>query len=51
MRYNFKPSLGFSLGFFNLFNAPQRRYRGISDQLSLFMMQGTTMTAAIDGRF
>jgi iron complex outermembrane recepter protein len=40
-----------SLGIFNLFNAPQIYYRGIPDQMERFLMQGTTMTVGIEGRF
>jgi hypothetical protein len=40
-----------NLGVYNLFNAPQRYYRSIPDQMSQFLMQGTTMTAGIEGRF
>ena len=35
----------------NVFNAPQRYFRGIADQLETFLVQGTTMTVGIEGRF
>jgi hypothetical protein len=35
----------------NLFNEPQRYYRGIPDQLEQFLMQGTTITGGLEGRF
>jgi TonB-dependent receptor len=40
-----------SMGVYNLFNAPQIYYRGVPDQMETFLMQGTTMTFGIEGRF
>lgn len=40
-----------SVGVYNMFNAPQKYYRGIPDQLETFLMQGTTMTFGLEGRF
>ncbi|MBI5767437.1 MAG: TonB-dependent receptor [Verrucomicrobia bacterium] len=40
-----------SMGVYNLFNAPQIYYRSIPDQLETFLMQGTTMTFGLEGRF
>lgn len=51
MRYHLRPNLTLTLGVQNLFNEPQIYYRGIPDQMQQFLMQGTTMTAGIEGRF
>lgn len=51
MRYQVHPRLTVNLGVSNLFNEPQIYYRGIPDQMETFLMQGTTMTAGIEGRF
>ncbi|MEY2878318.1 MAG: hypothetical protein RLZZ15_698, partial [Verrucomicrobiota bacterium] len=51
MRYTLRPNLTLSFGVQNLFNAPQKYYRGVSDQLQTFLMQGTTITGGIEGRF
>lgn len=40
-----------TFGVANLFNEPQRYYRSIPDQLETFLIQGTTITAGIEGRF
>jgi iron complex outermembrane receptor protein len=40
-----------NLGVQNVFNEPQRYYRGIQDQLETFLIQGTTMTLGFEGRF
>lgn len=47
------PWRGMSLGIGvqNLFNAPQRYYRGIPSQMETFLINGTTMTATLQGRF
>ena len=44
-------NLTVSLGIYNLFNAPQIYYRGVADQMETFLMQGTTITAGLEGRF
>ena len=44
-------NLTVSLGIYNLFNAPQIYYRGVADQMETFLMQGTTITGGIEGRF
>ncbi len=51
MRYQLRPNLTVNLGVANLFNAPQRYYRSIPDQMQTFLMQGTSMTASLEGRF
>ncbi len=50
-RYQLRPNLTLNVGVANLFNAPQRYYRSIPDQLEQFLMQGITITAGIEGRF
>ena len=51
MRYQLRPNLTVNVGVANLFNEPQIYYRSIPDQMETFLMQGTTMTAGIEGRF
>lgn len=51
LRYQLPRNLTLNFGVQNLFNEPQRYYRGISDQMETFLMQGTTLTAGIEGRF
>ena len=51
MRYQLPRALTLNFGVQNLFNAPQRYYRGVPDQLQTFLMQGTTIIAGIEGRF
>lgn len=51
LRYQIRPNLTATIGVANLFNEPQRYYRSIPDQLETFLIQGTTMTAGIEGRF
>ncbi len=43
--------LSLNVGVANVFNAPQRYYRSVSSQMETFLINGTTMTAAIEGRF
>jgi TonB-dependent receptor len=50
-RYQFRRNVTLNLGVQNLFNEPQRYYRGFSDQLETFLIQGTTITASVEGRF
>jgi len=51
LRYQIRSNLTATFGVANLFNEPQIYYRGIADQLETFLMQGTTVTAGIEGRF
>jgi iron complex outermembrane receptor protein len=51
MRYEIRPNVTVNLGVANLFNEPQVYYRGIPDQMETFLVNGTTMTAGIEGRF
>jgi hypothetical protein len=49
--YQVSPGLSLSCDIDNLFNEPQRRYRGIPDQLQAFNITGTTVTFGVNGRF
>ena len=51
LRYQLRSNLTATVGVANLFNEPQIYYRGIADQLETFLIQGTTITAGIEGRF
>jgi TonB-dependent receptor len=51
LRYQLRPNLSLTMDVANVFNEPQRYYRSIPDQLETFLMQGTTVTAGIQGRF
>ena len=51
IRYTIRPSVTLNFGVQNLFNEPQIYYRGIRDQLETFLVNGTTITAGIEGRF
>jgi iron complex outermembrane recepter protein len=51
VRYQLPRNVTINLGVQNVFNEPQRYYRGFSDQMETFLMQGTTITAGIEGRF
>jgi iron complex outermembrane receptor protein len=51
LRYQLRRNLTATFGVANLFNEPQRYYRSIPDQMETFLIQGTTITAGIEGRF
>ena len=51
LRYQLPRNLTLNFGVANIFNAPQRYYRSIPDQLQTFLMNGTTITGGIEGRF
>ncbi len=51
LRYQLRTNLTLNVGVQNIFNEPQRYYRGIPDQMETFLMQGTTITGGIEGRF
>jgi len=51
VRYQLPRNLTLTLGVANLFNEPQVYYRSIPDQMETFLVNGTTMTAGIEGRF
>jgi TonB-dependent receptor len=50
-RYQIRRNVTANVGVANVFNEPQRYYRGIADQMERFLIQGTTMTAGIEARF
>ena len=49
--YEVRPSLHLTCDVANISNAPQKIYRGIPDQLDTEIIQGTTITFGIQGRF
>jgi iron complex outermembrane receptor protein len=49
--YQLRPSLTLTLDIDNLTNEPQRRYRGIPDQMEYFNYPGTAVTIGVTGRF
>ncbi|MES2693451.1 MAG: TonB-dependent receptor [Verrucomicrobiota bacterium] len=49
--YQVRPSLNVTLDIDNLTNVPQKRYRGIPDQVEYFNYPGTTFTVGLSGRF
>jgi TonB-dependent receptor len=51
MRYQLPRNLTLNFGVANLFNEPQIYYRGFADRLETFLIQGTTITAGLEGRF
>lgn len=51
LRYQLPRNLTLNFGVSNLFNEPQRYFRGIADQLETFLVNGTTITVGLEGRF
>lgn len=51
LRYALPRNITVNLGVQNVFNEPQRYYRGIRDQMDQFRIQGTTITASVETRF
>ena len=49
--YQYRPSLQFTVDVANLFNEPQRLYRSIPTQMSSTVINGTTITFGVNGRF
>ena len=49
--YELRPNLSLTCDVANLFNAPQKFYRGVPDQLDTEIIQGTTLTIGMQGRF
>lgn len=49
--YQLRPSLNVTLDVDNLTNVPQKRYRGIVDQVEYYNYPGTTITIGLNGRF
>ncbi len=50
-RYEINPRLILGVGVQNVFNEPQIYYRSIRDQMETFLVNGTTMTFTVEGRF
>ena len=51
LRYQLPRNLTLNFGVANLFNEPQRYFRGVPDQLETVLINGTTITAGLEGRF
>ncbi len=51
LRYNLPRNITANFGVQNVFNEPQRYYRGVHDQLETFLIQGTTLTMSLEARF
>jgi iron complex outermembrane receptor protein len=51
LRYSLRPGLTLTFGVQNLFNEPQIYYRSVRDQLETFLVNGTTITGGVEGRF
>ncbi len=49
--YQLRPALSLTCDIDNLANEPQRRYRGIPDQLQAHNLTGTNVTVGVSGRF
>ncbi len=49
--YQLRPAVNLTLDIDNLTNVPQRRYRGIPDQMEYFNYPGTGVTVGVSGRF
>jgi iron complex outermembrane receptor protein len=49
--YQLRPSLALTIDIDNLTNVPQKRYRGVPDQMEYYNYPGTTVTMGISGRF
>ncbi|MDO8543877.1 MAG: TonB-dependent receptor [Opitutaceae bacterium] len=49
--YQVRPGLNLTLDIDNLTNVPQRRYRGVPDQLQYYNYPGTAFTVGVSGRF
>jgi len=49
--WQLRPNLTLQFDIANLFNSPLVYYRGVPDQLETFIMQGTTISAGVQGRF
>lgn len=50
-RYQLRTNLTLTFGIQNLFNEPQRYFRGIDSQMETFLINGTTIIGGIEGRF
>ena len=50
VRYTLPRNMTLNFGVQNLFNEPQRYYRGVHDQVNQVLLQGTTLTLSLEGR-
>ncbi len=51
LSYQVRPWLEFSADIVNMFNKPQRFYRGSEDRLQTWIVNGTSVTLGVSGRF
>jgi hypothetical protein len=51
LAYEMQPNLNLTCDVANLFNSPQKIYRGFPDPLDTEIIQGTTLTFGVQGRF
>jgi outer membrane receptor protein involved in Fe transport len=51
LAYQLRPTLNFTIDIDNLTNVPQRRYRGVPENMEYYNYPGTTLTFGINGRF
>lgn len=51
LTWQLRPNLNLQFDVANLFNSPLQYYRGNSDQMETYIMQGTTISAGVQGRF
>jgi outer membrane receptor protein involved in Fe transport len=51
LAYQLRPTLNFTVDIDNLTNVPQRRYRGVPENMEYYNYPGTTLTFGINGRF
>lgn len=51
LAYELRPNLNLTCDVANLFNASQKIYRGVPDRLDTEIIQGTTLTVGVQGRF
>jgi TonB-dependent receptor len=51
LAYQLRPAVTVSLDINNLFNEPQRLYRGIPDRMARTIINGTTLNLGVSGRF
>ncbi len=49
--YQLRPTLNVTLDIDNLTNVPQKRYRGVADNVEHYNYPGTTITVGFNGRF
>jgi TonB-dependent receptor len=49
--WQYRPWLQFTVDAANLFNEPQRLYRGFADRMSNTIINGTSITFGVNGRF